>query len=89
MAKKESYSHEKLDRRNDKRRQEANARQAAYDKLTLEQKLANAIGKKERAKIEKKIAKRDEKKPAMPPKAKWFKGERRWETLVSVLRLCE
>jgi hypothetical protein len=70
MAKKENYSHEKLDRRNDKRRQEAEARQAAYDKLTLEQKLANAIGKKEQKKIMAKIARRDQKKPATPPKAK-------------------
>jgi hypothetical protein len=71
MAKKEKgYSHAKADKRNDKRRQEAAARQAEYDKLSLEQKLANAIGKKEKARIQAKIAKRDEKKPAAPPKAK-------------------
>ena len=71
MSKKENgYSFVKQQARRDKRRQEAEARQREYDKLSLEQKLANAIGKKERAKLEKKIAKRDEKKPATPPKAK-------------------
>lgn len=70
MAKKESYSHEKADARLNKRRKEADIRQATYDTLTLEQKLANAIGKKERKKLEAKIAKRDEKKPATPPKKK-------------------
>ena len=70
MAKKEHYSHDKADARVDKRRKEADIRQATYDTLTLEQKLANAIGKKERAKLEKQIAKRDEKKPATPLKKK-------------------
>ena len=70
MAKKENYNHEKADARVEKRRKEADARQAKYDTLTLEQKLVNAIGKKERAKLEKQIAKRDEKKPATPPKKK-------------------
>lgn len=71
MAKKEKgYSHAKADKKQDKRRQEAYARQLKYDDLSLEQKLAGAIGKKERAKLGKKISKRDEKKPATPPKAK-------------------
>jgi cobalamin-dependent methionine synthase I len=70
--KKSNYSHAKADARQNKnkKRQEAEVRQAAYDKLNLEQKLANAFGKKEKAKLEKKIAKRDEKKPATPPKEK-------------------
>ena len=71
MAKKEKgYSHAKADKRQDKRRQEADARQLKYDDLSLEQKLADAIGKKEKAKIQAKSAKRDEKKPAASPKAK-------------------
>jgi cobalamin-dependent methionine synthase I len=71
MAKKDKgYTHAKADKRQDKKRQAAEARQAEYNKLSLEQKLANAIGKKEKAKIQAKIAKRDEKKPAAPPKAK-------------------
>ena len=70
MAKKENYSHVKADARKEKRFQEAEARQRDYDKLNLEQKLAGAIGKKEQAKIQAEIAKRDEKKPATPPKVK-------------------
>ena len=71
MAKKDKgYSHVKADARKDKRRQEAEARQRVYDGLSLEQKLAGAIGKKEQAKLQAKIAKRDEKKPATPPKTK-------------------
>ena len=71
MAKKEKgYSHAKADARKDKRRQEADARQRVYDGLSLEAKLAGAIGKKEQAKIQAKIAKRDEKKPAASQKAK-------------------
>jgi len=71
MAKKDKgYSHAKADLRKDKRRQEADARQRVYDGLTLEQMLANAIGKKEQKKLMAKIAKRDEKKPATPRKAK-------------------
>jgi len=71
MAKKEKgYSHAKADLRKDKKRQAAETRQRVYDGLTLEQKLAGAIGKKEKAKIQAKIAKRDEKKPAAPPKVK-------------------
>ena len=70
MAKKENYSFVKQQLRQDRRRQEAEVRQLKYDDLSLEQKLANAIGKKEKAKIQAKIAKRDEKKPATPPKAK-------------------
>ena len=70
MAKKEHYNHEKADARVNKRRKEADARQAKYDEWTLEQKLMNAVGKKERAKLEKQIAKRDEKKPATAPKKK-------------------
>jgi len=71
MAKKDKgYSHAKADKRQDKRRLEAAARQLKYNDLSLEQKLANAIGKKEKTKIQAKLAKRDEKKPATPPKAK-------------------
>jgi hypothetical protein len=71
MAKKENgYSFVKQQARRNKRQQEADARQLKYDDLSLEQKLANAFGKKEKAKIQAKIAKRDEKKPATPPKAK-------------------
>ena len=70
MAKKENYSFVKQQLRQDRRRQEAEVRQLKYDDLSLEQKLANAIGKKEKAKIQAKIAKRDEKKPATPQKAK-------------------
>ena len=62
MAKKENYSFVKQQLRQDRRRQEAEVRQLKYDDLSLEQKLANAIGKKEKAKIQAKIAKRDEKK---------------------------
>jgi hypothetical protein len=71
MAKKEKgYSFVKQAARRDKRRQEAAARQREFDKLTLEAKLAGAIGKKEKAKWAAKIAKRDEKKPATSPKTK-------------------
>jgi len=71
MAKKEKgYSHAKADLRKDKKRQAAEARQRVYDGLSLEAKLAGAIGKKEQAKIQAKIAKRDEKKPAASQKAK-------------------
>ena len=70
MAKKENYSFVKQEARQDRRRQEADARQLKYDDLSLEQKLAGAVGKKEKAKIQAKIAKRDEKKPATPQKAK-------------------
>ena len=67
--------------RRDKRRQAAEARQREHDKLSLEQKLANAFGKKEKAKIQAKIAKRDEKKPATPQKAKWQNGGRPYATV--------
>ena len=55
------YSFVKERARRDKRRQEAEARQREYDGLTLEAKLARAKGKKEIAKLEKKLAKRNEK----------------------------
>lgn len=56
--------------RRNKRQLEADGRQLKYDDLSLEQKMANAVGKKEKAKIQAKIAKRDEKKPATSPKTK-------------------
>lgn len=71
MAKKEKgYSFVKQRARRDKRRQEAEARQREFDKLSLEAKFARAQGKKENAKWAAKMLKRDEKKPATPPKAK-------------------
>lgn len=69
--KKNGYAHARFQQaRRDQRKQEAEARQRDFDKLTLEAKLAKAKGKKEQAKWQKKIAKRDEKKPAVAPKAK-------------------
>jgi hypothetical protein len=58
----EHYSHAKADARRDKRRQEAEARQRVYDKLSLKQKLelvkSRGGSKRELARLEAKAAKK-------------------------------
>jgi len=63
----ENYSHAKADARNNRRRDEADSRQAKFDALTLAEKLATLIkggSKKQRAKLEKQLADQ----PAAPAK---------------------
>ena len=65
--KENGYSFVKQQARRNKKRQEAEARQREYDKMSLEQKLVQAVGKKEKAKLQKKLGKRQEKPVATPP----------------------
>lgn len=63
-AKRDRYSHAIADSKKDQRRTEGQERQAKYDLLTLEEKLARldfvpGESKKERAKLYRKIAERD------------------------------
>lgn len=64
----EKYSHAKADQRQDKRRQEAEARQRTYDKLTLKEKLAlvksRGGSKRELARLEKLQSESKAAKPA-------------------------
>lgn len=56
----EFYSHAKADARKDKRREEADIRQAKYDALSLKEKIASCIpggSKRQLAKLEAKLAK--------------------------------
>jgi len=56
----EFYSHAKADARKDKRRDEAEARQAKYDSFTLKEKIASCVpggSKRQMAKLQAKLAK--------------------------------
>lgn len=71
-VRRDRYSHSIQDALKDQRREQAKARQAAYDKLTLEQKIAlldkvPGEAKKQRAQFEKLLAERAEVKPTVFP----------------------
>ena len=78
MPKKLSYSNYHLHAKRDRKRKEAEARQANYNSLTIAEKFNRAIGSKEKTKLQKKLeastvktaAKAPEVKAAKPVKAK-------------------